>query len=65
MNDPHLISGAASGDIKPLFEKFLIPQRQRTALRCVDEGNEHHVALVSLELRGVSAQYAVEFVPIG
>jgi len=43
MNDPHLISGAASGDIEALFEKFLIPQRKR-------------IALVSLELHGVSAE---------
>src|SRR4029077_19136379 len=28
MNDPHLVSSAASGDIKTLFEQFLIAQRE-------------------------------------
>jgi hypothetical protein len=65
MNDPHLIAGAASGDIKTLFEEFLIPQGERTALGGVDQGDEHHVALITLELRGVSAEHAMEFVTVG
>ena len=65
MNDPHLVFGAARGDIKTLLEEFLIPQRQGTALRSIDQRDEHHIALVSLELRGVSAEYPVEFVALG
>ena len=65
MHDPHLVAGAAGGDIEALLEKFLIPQRKRTALGGVDQRDEHHVALISLELRGVSAEYAMEFVAVG
>src|SRR5882724_1780242 len=64
MNDPHLVSGAASGDIEALFEEFLIPQRERTTLSGVDQRDENHVTLVSLELRGVSAEHAMEFVAV-
>ncbi len=65
MNDPHLVASAAGGDVKTLFEQFLIPQRERTVLSGVDQRNEHHVAFVSLELRGVSAKDAMEFVAFG
>src|SRR5229473_103637 len=40
MNDPHLVAGAAGGDIKTLFEEFLIPQREGTALGGVHQGDE-------------------------
>ena len=65
MNNPHLVTGAAGSDIKTLFEEFLIAQGERTALAGIDHGDKHHVALVSLELRGIPAEYAMEFVAVG
>src|SRR5258707_14372632 len=65
MHDPHLVSCAAGGDIKTLLEEFLIAQRESTVLGGVDQGDEHHVAFVALELRGVSAEHAMEFVAVG
>src|SRR3981189_461909 len=64
MNDPHLVACAAGSDIETLFEKFLIAQRERASFICIDQRNENHVALVTLELRGVSAQYPMEFIAI-
>jgi len=65
MNDPHLIAGAASRDVETLFEEFLVAQGERTTFGRVHQGDEHHVAFVSLELRGVPAEYAMEFVAVG
>ncbi len=65
VNDPHLVACAAGSDIETLFEKFLIAQRERAAFSCIDQRNENHVALVTLELRGVSAQHPMEFVAVG
>src|SRR4029077_18215243 len=65
MNDPHLVAGAASGNVEALFEEFLIPQRKSTALGGVDQRDKHNVALVPLELRGVSAEYAMKFIAVG
>ena len=64
MNDPHLVAGAAGGDVETLLEEFLVTHGERAALRGVHKRNENDVALVALELRGVTAEQAVEFVAI-
>src|SRR5579863_6194720 len=65
MDDPHLVSGPAGGDIEALFEEFLIPKRKRTAVGGIDQRDKDNVALVALKLRGVSAKYAMELVAVG
>ncbi len=64
MYDPHLIAGAAGGDVETLLEQFLIAERQGAALGGVDEGDKDDVALVALELRGVPAQHAALLVSV-
>src|SRR5690242_13641939 len=65
MDDPHLIAGAAGGDVEALLEKLLIAHGERAALRGVNKRNKNDIAFVALELRGVAAEQAVKFVTIG
>src|SRR5437763_965968 len=64
MNDPHVVAGAASGDVEALLEKLLVAHGKRAAVGGIHERNENDVALVALELRGVAAEQAVKFVAI-
>src|ERR1700741_1118275 len=62
MDDPHLVAGATGCDVKALLEEFLIAQRKHAALGGIDQGDKHHIALVTLELRGVAAKDAMKFI---
>src|SRR6266481_1492558 len=64
MDDPHLVAGAAGGDVETLFEQFLVAKGERAALRGVNERDEDDVAFVALELRGVSTEEAMELVAV-
>jgi hypothetical protein len=64
VNDPHLIAGTARGHIETLLEQFLVAKGKRSALRRVNQGYKDHVAFITLELSGISAEEAVEFVAI-
>src|SRR5207245_10782896 len=65
MDDPHLVTGAAGGDVETLLEKFLVAER-KSAARCgIHKGNENHIAVIGLELRGIAAEQAVKLVAIG
>ena len=64
VDDPHLVAGAASGDVEALLEKLLVAHGKRATLGGIHERNENDVALVALELRGVAAEQAVKFVAI-
>ncbi len=55
VDNPHLVTGATGGDVEALLEQFLIAKRERAALSGVDERDEDDVALVALELSGVTA----------
>src|SRR5713101_6486296 len=65
MDNPHLIAGAAGGDVETLLEEFLVAEGERSALRGVNQRNEDDVALVALELSSVTAKKTVEFVAVG
>src|SRR5690348_4543303 len=65
MNDPHLVAGAAGGDVEALLEEFLVAHGKGAALRGVHERDENDIALVALELRGIAAEQTMEFVAIG
>src|SRR5258708_12420946 len=65
MTTPPLGACTAGSDMETLFEQFRIAQRERTALGGIDNGDKHHVALVSLELCGIPAEHAMEFVTVG
>jgi hypothetical protein len=65
VDNPHLIAGAAGGDVEALLEEFLVAKRERAALCGVNQRNEDYVAFVALELGGVSAEKAVELVAVG
>src|SRR5882724_5309395 len=62
MDNPHLVAGAAGGDVETLLEQFLVAEGERAALRSVNERDKNDVALVALELRGVSTEEAMELV---
>src|SRR5882672_3960887 len=64
MDNPHLVAGAAGGDVETLLEQFLVAEGERAALRGVNERDEDDVALVALELRGVSTKEAMELVAV-
>src|SRR5215472_7696464 len=64
MDDPHLIAGAAGGNVEALLEEFLIAKGKLAAFGGIHERNEDYVALVALKLRGISAENAVEFVAV-
>src|SRR5229473_3155725 len=65
VDNPHLVAGAAGGDVEALLEQFLVAEGERAALRSVNQRDEDDVALVALELGGISAEEAVEFVAVG
>src|SRR5207245_10093539 len=65
MDDPHLVTGAAGGDVETLLEKFLVAERKSAALCGIHKGNENHIAFIALELRGIAAEQAVKLVAIG
>src|SRR5258706_14386488 len=64
MDDPHLVAGAAGGHVETLLEEFLIAKRQGPALGSINEGDKDDVALVALELRGVTAEKVALFVTV-
>src|SRR5712664_422403 len=65
VDNPHLVAGAAGGDVEALLEQFLVAEGERAALRSVNQRDEDDVAFVALELSGVTAQKAMEFVAVG
>src|SRR5258708_33198333 len=65
VDDPHLIARAAGGNVETLFEKFLVAQGKGAMLGGIHKRNKNNVALVALELGGVSAKHAVQLVPVG
>src|SRR5215472_5470719 len=65
MDDPHLVTPAAGGNVEALFEELLIAQPQRAAFRGIDQGDEDHVALVTLELRRAAAKQAMHLIAVG
>jgi hypothetical protein len=64
VDNPHLVASAAGGNVEPLFEEFLITQRQGSALCSVNEGDKNDVAFIALELCGIAAQQAMTLVSI-
>src|SRR2546422_1013639 len=64
VDNPHLVAGTAGGDVETLLEQFLVAEGERAALRGVNERDEDDVALVALELRGVSTEEAMELVAV-
>src|SRR5260370_17406603 len=52
-------------DVEALLEQFLVAGGERAALRSVNQRDEDDVAFVALELGSVSAEEAVELVPVG
>src|SRR5712692_3334871 len=65
VHNQHLVASATGGDVEALLEQFLIAKRERAALSGVHQRDEDDVALVALELSGVTAQEAMEFVAVG
>src|SRR5712664_4755336 len=65
VDNPHLVAGAAGGDVETLLEQFLVAEGERAALRSVNQRDEDDVAFVALELGGISAEEAVELVAVG
>jgi len=65
VDNPHLVASAAGGDVEALLEQFLIAKRERAALSGVNQRNKDDVAFVALELSGVTAEEAMEFVAVG
>src|SRR5260370_24110005 len=55
VDNPHLVAGAAGGDVEALLEEFLVAKRERAALSSVNQRDEHDVTFVDLQLSGVSA----------
>jgi len=64
VDDPHLVTGPAGGNIKTLFEQFLIAEGERPSLRGIDKGDKNDIALVALELGGISAKQAMVLVAV-
>src|SRR5262249_1457975 len=64
VNNPHLVARTAGGNIETLLKEFLIAEGKRAAFGSIDKRNKNDVALIALELCGVSAKYAVELVAI-
>ncbi len=64
VDNPHLVASAAGSDVETLFEQFLVAEGERAALRRVNQRDEDDVAFVALELRGVSAEEAMELVAV-
>src|SRR3981189_2596290 len=62
---PHLVAGAAGGDVEALLEQFLVAERERAVLCRINQRDEDDVAFVALELGGVAAQKAMEFIAVG
>src|SRR5260370_36160258 len=50
VDNPHLVAGAAGGDVEALLDEFLVAQKARAALSSVNQRDEHDVAVVALEL---------------
>src|SRR4029077_15136616 len=65
VDNPHLVAGAAGGDVEALLEEFLVAEGERAVLRGVHERDEDDVAFVALELSGVTAQETMEFIAVG
>src|SRR5882672_7226556 len=64
VDNPHLVAGAAGGDVETLLEQFLVAEGEQAALRGVHQRDKDYVAFVALELRGVSAEEAMELVAV-
>src|SRR5260370_42216795 len=62
VDDPHLVAGAAGGDVEALLEELLVAEGERAALRGGPQRREDDGAFVALDLGGCAAQKAVEFV---
>ena len=65
VDDPHLVAGAAGGNVKPLLEEFLVAKRKWTVLCRIDKRDENYITFVTLELRGVPAEDAMKLVTLG
>jgi len=65
VDNPHLVAGAAGGDVEALLEQLLVAEGERAALCSVNQRDEDDVAFVALELGGVSTEEAVELVAVG
>src|ERR1700674_4634275 len=50
MNNPHLISGAARGNVEALLKHLLFAEWQGPAFSSIHDRKEHEIALVTLKL---------------
>ncbi len=64
VDNPHLVTRAAGGDVEALLEEFLVAEGEGAALSGVHQRDEDDVAFVALELSGVTAEQAVELVAV-
>jgi hypothetical protein len=64
MDEPHLIAGAAGGDIEALFEKLSVAKRERASFGGIDHRKKDNISFVALELGGISAKDPVLFVDV-
>src|SRR5690349_9372615 len=64
MDDPHLVACAAGGNVEALFKELLVAQAQRATLRSINQRDEDYVTLVTLKLRSVPAEQAMQFVTV-
>ena len=62
MDNPHLVPAPARRYVEALFKELLIAHAQRTPLAGIHHGNKDYVALVSLKLGRISAEYAMHLV---
>jgi hypothetical protein len=61
---PHLVPGSACGYVVALFESVVLAEWKRPIVWHVHQRQEHHVSLISLEVRRIAA-YDVPLLKLG